>query len=320
MSSGNRNICLSIAGHSVLGKPGVYEQPMFVKGGYQQPPLPLNIICKDAPTATHLYSVLLPVVERIYKLNPEKFDIKKSVNSNEFQEVACELDGDDCLKWAVKLRKYVGVFLSGLEALASIDLSKNSRFKQAFAFNSFEDAVAFQMGTSDNPTNAAWEYSPLQQPHAAEIIRQQITPTSPPDPPASIPPPTPSPPPTPKSSSKSFVVLSSPTKSSSTPPTPRTPSRRQVPQRNKTTAGGIINNININSSSPGPSRRSQFHSGAYWGLRLMGALKLSDGDAAQVEERLQVSTSKEDFVEACRRFPELTEALAQFLWDIHTKL
>ncbi|KAJ3874240.1 hypothetical protein F5051DRAFT_443511 [Lentinula edodes] len=320
MSSGNRNVCLSIAGHPVLGKPGVYEQPMFVKGGYQQPPLPLNIICKDAPTATRLYSVLLPVVERIYKLNPEKFDIKKFVDSNEFQEVACELDGDDCLKWAVKLGKYVGVFLSGLEALASVDLSKNSRFKQAFAFNSFEDAVAFQMGTSDNPTNAAWEYSPLQQPHAAEIIRQQITPTSPPDPPASIPPPTPSPPPTPKSSSKSFVVLSSPTKSSSTPPTPRTPSRRQVPQRNKTTAGGIINNININSSSPGPSRRSQFHSGAYWGLRLMGALKLSDGDAAQVEERLQVSTSKEDFVEACRRFPELTEALAQFLWDLHTKL
>ncbi|KAJ3925095.1 MAG: hypothetical protein NXY57DRAFT_1044393 [Lentinula lateritia] len=109
----NRNVCLSIAGHPVLGKPGVYEQPMFVKGGYQQPPLPLNIICKDAPTAMRLYSVLLPVVERIYKLNPEKFDIKKFVNSNEFQEVACELDGDDCLKWAVKLGKYVGVFLSG---------------------------------------------------------------------------------------------------------------------------------------------------------------------------------------------------------------
>ncbi|KAJ3807339.1 hypothetical protein F5876DRAFT_79797 [Lentinula aff. lateritia] len=320
MSSGNRNVCLSIAGHPVLGKPGVYEQPMFVKGGYQQPPLPLNIICKDTPTATRLYSVLLPVVKRIYKLNPEKFDIKKFVNSDEFQEVACELDGDDCLKWAVKLGKYVGVFLSGLEALASVDLSKNSRFKQAFAFNSFEDAVAFQMGTSDNPTNVAWEYSPLQQPHAAEIIRQQITPTSPPEPPASILPPTPSPPPTPKSSSKSFVVLSLPTKSSSTPPTPRTPSRRQVPQRNKTTAGGIINNININSSSPGPSRRSQFHSGAYWGLRLMGALKLSDGDAAQVEEQLQASPLKEDFVEACRRFPELTEALAQFLWDLHTKL
>lgn len=52
----------------------------------------------------------------------------------------------------------------------------------------------------------------------------------------------------------------------------------------------------------------------------MGALKLSDGNTAQVEERLQVSTSKEDFVEACRRFPELTEALAQLLWDLHTKL
>ncbi|KAJ3870816.1 hypothetical protein F5051DRAFT_447087 [Lentinula edodes] len=241
--------------------------------------------------------MLLPVVERIYKLNPEKFDIKKFIDSNEFQEVACELDGDDCLKWAVKLGKYVGVFLSGLEALASVDLSKNSCFKQVFAFNSFEDAVAFQMGTSNNPTNVAWEYSPLQQPHAAEIIRQQITPTSPPDPPASIPPPTPSPPPTPKFSSKSFV-----------------------PQRNITTAGGIINNININSSSPGPSRRSQFHSGTYWGLQLMGALKPSGGNAAQVEEQLQASTLKEAFVEACRRFSELTEALAQFLRDLHTKL
>ncbi|KAJ4488823.1 hypothetical protein C8J55DRAFT_487033 [Lentinula edodes] len=190
----NRCVCLGEVGVKDALKPGVYQEIPF--------------------SAAFIYGLLQPYVKA--NASEQNF-VQNFVESAAFQAVTDEVDKQSGFRWAVKHGKFVGVFLSGygLEALLSVDLAEDVKWKQAHAFHTLKEAVLFQMQGNRNPANYVWEYNPLQQPDTANTIHQLVEQQSTPVP---SPPPTPTPAPKSHSSSDALTLSRSP---------PQTPSRSQ---------------------------------------------------------------------------------------------
>lgn len=84
----------------------------FTKGGYKQPPLPLNIQCHSRSFAKYLYGLLQPLANKYYRESPDNF-VNRFISSEEFQEVATAANEQVDLVWVVKYGKFVGIFFEG---------------------------------------------------------------------------------------------------------------------------------------------------------------------------------------------------------------
>ncbi|KAJ3889906.1 hypothetical protein GG344DRAFT_78377 [Lentinula edodes] len=313
---GNRCVCLNVIGREGSQKPGIYETMRFMKGGYKQPPLPLNIQCHSRSFAKYLYGLLQPLANRYYRESPDSF-VDKFTSSEEFQEVATAANEQVDLVWVVKYGKFVGIFFEGLDAISSVDEAQESKWQQAFAFRTFKEAVVFQLGSIKNPDHHVWEYNPREQPNAADEIRQllnvaEVEPPSTPPAPAT-------PPRFPRPMLRS---LRSP--NPDTPPP--TPSRRNRSQAEGTSVGTSFVaspqiTVHVNQDPLSAGRRSLFHTGAYWSRRILRNLQFDERSAGKVEDAIRKFNSKEEFLQWFNtKCTVISEDWAELLWDLHSEL
>ncbi|KAJ3912163.1 hypothetical protein F5877DRAFT_72626 [Lentinula edodes] len=311
----NRCVCLGEVGVKDAVKPGVYQEIPFVRGGYRRPPVPICIICEDAQSAAFIYGLLQPYVKA--NASEENF-VQEFLESAAFQAVANEVDKRPGFRWAVKHGKSVGVFLSGIEALLSVDLAEDVKWKQAYAFHTLKEAVLFQMQGNRNPANYVWEYNPLQQPDTADTIRQLVE-----QPLTPVPSPPPTPPPAPKSPKKATFKSHSSSDASILSRSPsQTPSRSQGAGSStgiRFFASPRIY-VNVNQEPITMDRRSHLADGAYWSRRIMANLHFTPSAADKVENAIN-TYSKADFVQWFHiKFPHVEETWAEFMWDMHARL
>ncbi|KAJ3969835.1 hypothetical protein EV361DRAFT_997574 [Lentinula raphanica] len=289
---------------------GLKTEMPFSKGGYRQPPLPINFACNDAAFANFLYRKLEPYIRKNAQKASANGFIEEFISSKEFKAVAREADKVSQLFWSVKYGKGVGVYFQSLEALHSIDTA-TTHLRQGFAFRTFTEAVRFQMGTQKNPANRVYKYD-LSQPDLAQQVRQELAAA-----------PEPTPPPSDSDSTADSEPESDferPSRSAPAAAIPQTPRRPPHASSDGQAAAPRSPHIFIQVNAPGtptaiePTPLNE----QYWGRQLLMALGLSDAAARKLGFRA-MTTRSADFELYCEeKYAEkVNNRMAKVLWAMY---
>ncbi|KAJ3751715.1 hypothetical protein EV360DRAFT_75978 [Lentinula raphanica] len=300
---------------------GLKTEMPFSKGGYRQPPLPINFACNDAAFANFLYWRLQPYIRKNAQKASSNGFIEEFVGSKEFQAVAREADKVSRLFWSVKYGKGVGVYFQSSEALQSIDTA-TTHLRQGFAFRTFTEAVRFQMGTQKNPANRVYRYD-LSQPDLAQQVREILGAAPEPSPP----PPSDSDGAADSEPESEFERFYRSTPAAAVPQTPRRPPPSSadgyaaIPRsphvfiQVNTPDNDLPPNAPVvgapTATEPAPLSKQ------YWGRQLLMALGLSDAAARKLGFRA-TTTQSADFELYCEeKYAEkVNNQMAKVLWAI----
>ncbi|KAJ3757665.1 hypothetical protein EV360DRAFT_83786 [Lentinula raphanica] len=270
---------------------GLKTEMPFSKGGYRQPPLPINFACNDAAFADFLYWRLQPYVRKNAQKASSNGFIEEFVGSKEFKAVAREADKVSRLFWSVKYGKGVGVYFQSSEALQSIDTA-TTHLRQGFAFRTFTEAVRFQMGTQKNPANRVYKYD-LSQPDLAQQVRQIL---------GNAPEPSPPPPSDSDGAADSEPESEFERSYRSTPAAAVPQTLRRPPPSSADGYAAIPRSphvfIQVNTPGAPTATEPAPLSEQYWGRQLLMALGLSDAAARKLGFRA-TTTQSADFELYC---------------------
>ncbi|KAJ3715188.1 hypothetical protein C8R42DRAFT_726119 [Lentinula raphanica] len=270
---------------------GLKTEMPFSKGGYRQPPLPINFACNDAAFANFLYWRLQPYIRKNAQKTSSNGFIEEFVGSKEFKAVAREADKVSQLFWSVKYGKGVGVYFQSSEALESIDTA-TTHLRQGFAFRTFTEAVRFQMGTQKNPANRVYRYD-LSQPDLAQQVREILGAAPEPSPP----------PPSDSDGAADSEPESEFERSYRSTPAAAVPQTLRRPPPSSADAYAAIPrspHVFIQVNTPGAPTATEPAplSEQYWGRQLLMALGLSDAAARKLGFRA-TTTQSADFELYC---------------------
>ncbi|KAK7451709.1 hypothetical protein VKT23_012388 [Stygiomarasmius scandens] len=287
-------------------KPGIYSKMQWRKGGLQAAAFPLNIKCDTEDEATEIFRVFQPWVLQNYDKPPSVFT-ELLTDDKVLQRLASALDSTNWIYWSVKLGGTVGIYFDGRDAMASLKAGREDRFRRAFAYSHFLDAVSAMVSTGDSMPSALYDYNPSKDPSNAAAIHQVAithrTSLSHPQPAPSSPAPSPTTvtlTPTPASPSSVHITVSSFIGSQSQA-IPETPTRRRVAVSRQGTP--------IRETREAPRLGN-------WLRRYLEAHGYDADDVSEIEGIVLKCTGVEQFIGNMQQFLSVSDEILHFMWDM----
>ncbi|THU95265.1 hypothetical protein K435DRAFT_798271 [Dendrothele bispora CBS 962.96] len=173
----SRFVCVGSPKNTVTDpplQPGLCNSMQWRPGGVpgKHPAFPMSFQCDTADEAQRIWSVMQPWVLRNHKKAPDLLIASLQADRKMLELGALFNQVTDHVYWAVRLGGGVGVYFSGMEAMSSMDHSSETRFRRAFTFKTFIEAVAGMISPNPPALHPLHDYYPGKFPVQAENIRQ----------------------------------------------------------------------------------------------------------------------------------------------------